>query len=229
MTLDVERVETVTVDSYGTLVDPSAAERVLADRVEEPKPISDLWRSRSLAYTMVGNAIEFYQPFYEMNRDALQYALDVHGVDISTEDRDLILEVYHDLDVFADVREGISRLREGGYPVYVVSNGNPEMLDSMVENAGIGDLIADTISAGEIERFKPVPTIYHHAAERTDTPIDRIVHTAGPAFDVLSAMNAGAQGRTGRRSRQRRLRGTSPRQSSGRRDRSAIAPRPWVL
>ena len=194
MTLDVERVETVTVDSYGTLVDPSAAERVLADRVEEPKPISDLWRSRSLAYTMVGNAIEFYQPFYEMNRDALQYALDVHGVDISTEDRDLILEVYHDLDVFADVREGISRLREGGYPVYVVSNGNPEMLDSMVENAGIGDLIADTISAGEIERFKPVPTIYHHAAERTDTLIDRIVHTAGPAFDVLGAMNAGAQG-----------------------------------
>ena len=194
MILDVERVETVTVDSYGTLVDPSAAERVLADRVEEPKPISDLWRSRSLAYTMVGNAIEFYQPFYEMNRDALQYALDVHGVDISTEDRDLILEVYHDLDVFADVREGISRLREGGYPVYVVSNGNPEMLDSMVENAGIGDLIADTISAGEIERFKPVPTIYHHAAERTDTPIGRIVHTAGPAFDVLGAMNAGAQG-----------------------------------
>jgi 2-haloacid dehalogenase len=42
MTLDVERVETVTVDSYGTLVDPSAAERALANRVEEPKPISDL-------------------------------------------------------------------------------------------------------------------------------------------------------------------------------------------
>jgi 2-haloacid dehalogenase len=194
MALDAERVETVTVDSYGTLVDPSAAEAALADRVPEPKPISDLWRSRSLAYTMVGNAIEFYQSFYEMNRDALQYALDVHGIALSAEERDAILSVYHDLDAFEDVREGLSRLRENGYPVYVVSNGNPEMLSSMVENAEIGGLIADTVSAQEVERFKPDPEIYRHAAARTGTPIDRIVHTAGPTFDVVGAMSAGMQG-----------------------------------
>ena len=194
MTLDAERVETVTVDSYGTLVDPSAAERALADRVPEPKPVSDLWRSRSLAYTMVGNAIGFYQPFYEMNRDALQHALDVHGVDLDADERDAVLEVYHDLDVFADVRDGISRLREGGYPVYVVSNGNPEMLASMVEGADIDDLVVDTISAEEVETFKPEPEIYRQAAARTGTPIDRSVHMAGPSFDVLGAMSAGAQG-----------------------------------
>lgn len=193
MALDTDRVETVTVDSYGTLVDPSAAEEALADRVTEPKPVSDLWRSRSLMYTMVGNAIDFYQPFYEMNRDALQYALDVHGVALDSEERDAILEVYHELDVFADVRDGISRLRDGGYPVYVVSNGNPEMLDSMVDHADIDDLIVDTISAEEIETFKPVPEIYRHAATRIGTPIDRIVHAAGPSFDVLGAMNAGMQ------------------------------------
>lgn len=193
MTFDAERVETVTVDSYGTLVDPSAAEKALADRVEDPKPVSDLWRSRSLMYTMVGNAIDFYQPFYEMNRDALQYALDVHGVDLDSEERDTILEIYHDLDVFADVREGISRLRDGEYDVYVVSNGNPEMLASMVTHAEIDDLITDTISAEEVETFKPASEIYRHAAARTGTRIDRIVHTAGPSFDVLGAMHAGMQ------------------------------------
>ena len=194
MTFDADRVETVTVDSYGTLVDPSAAERALADRVEDPKPVSDLWRSRSLMYTMVGNAIDFYQPFYEMNRDALQYALDVHDVDLAADERDVILSVYHELDVFEDVREGISRLRDGGYDVYVVSNGNPAMLASMVDGADVADLITDTISAQEIETFKPLPEIYRHAAARTGTPIDRIVHVAGPAFDVLGAMNAGMQG-----------------------------------
>lgn len=193
MTFDPERVETVTVDSYGTLVDPSAAERALADRVEDPESVSNLWRSRSLMYTMVGNAIDFYQPFYEMNRDALQYALDTYGVDLDSEERDAILEVYHDLDVFADVREGISRLRDGGYPVYVVSNGNPAMLSSMVDGADIADLLTDTISAQEIETFKPESEIYRHAAARTGTPIDRIVHTAGPSFDVLGAMHAGMQ------------------------------------
>jgi 2-haloacid dehalogenase len=194
MTLDTDRVETVTVDSYGTLVDPSAAEAVLADRVEEAEAISDLWRTRSLTYTMVGNFVGFYQPFYEMNRDALQYALDVHGADLSAEERDEVLAVYHELDVFADVRDGIERIRDAGHDVYVVSNGDPEMLQSMVEHADLGDLLTDTISADEVETFKPHPEIYRHAAARTGTPIDRMLHASGPTFDVLGAMHAGMQG-----------------------------------
>jgi 2-haloacid dehalogenase len=194
MPLDTARVETITVDSYGTLVDPNAAEKALADAVDDPEPVSKLWRSRSLTYTMVGNFIGFYQPFYEMNRDALQYALDVHGVSLSEGERDEILSVYHELDVFDDVRDGIGRLRDGGYDVYVVSNGNPEMLESMVDHADIGDLITDAVSAQEVETFKPHPEIYRHAAARTGTPIDRIVHVAGPAFDVLGAKHAGMQG-----------------------------------
>jgi 2-haloacid dehalogenase len=194
MTFEPDRVETVTVDSYGTLVDPNAAEKALADRVPDPEPVSKLWRSRSLMYTMVGNDIEFYQPFYEMNRDALQYALDVHDVDLPPEERDEILAVYHELDVFEDVEDGVGRLRDSGYDVYVVSNGNPEMLESMVNHAGLDDLVTDTISAQEIETFKPDVEIYRHAAARTGTPIQNIVHVAGPAFDVLGAKHAGMQG-----------------------------------
>lgn len=137
MGFDAEQVSTVTFDSYSTLVDVDAAEKALADRVDEPEPVSKLWRSRSLAYTFVSNAIDAYQPFYEMNRDALQHALDAHGVDLATEERDEILAVYHELDVFDDVRDGIEELRDNGYPCYVVSNGNPEMLDyqSVLSNA----------------------------------------------------------------------------------------------
>ncbi|WP_435114907.1 haloacid dehalogenase type II [Halolamina sp. C58] len=194
MPFDPDRVETVTFDSYSTLVDVDAAERALADRVPDPEPVSTLWRSRSLAYTFVANAIDAYQPFYEMNRDALQYALDAHGVDITAEERDEILAVYHELDVFDDVRAGIERLRDGGYDTYVVSNGNPEMLDSMVDHAGIGDLIADTISADEVGTFKPDSELYRHAAARTGTPIDEIAHATAGWFDVLGASHAGMQG-----------------------------------
>lgn len=129
-----------------------------------------------------------------MNRDALQYALDVHGVDLPPAERDEILSTYHELDVFDDVRGGIERLQDADYEVYVVSNGNPEMLSSMVEHADIDDLVADTISAHEIATFKPDPEIYRHAAGRTGTPIENIVHVAGPVFDVQGAMHAGMQG-----------------------------------
>lgn len=77
-----------------------------------------------------------------MNRDALQYALDAFDVEISPEERDEILAVYHELDVFDDVRDGIARLRDAGYDCYVASNGNPDMLTSMVQHAGIAPVIA---------------------------------------------------------------------------------------
>ena len=193
MSFDPDRVETVTFDSYSTIVDVDAAERALAERVSDPRPVSRLWRSRSLAYTFIANQIDAYQPFYEMNRDALQYALDASGADVTTEERDEILAVYHELDVFEEVREEMERLREAGYPLYVVSNGNPEMLASMVEHAGIGDLLEDTVSADEVRMFKPAAELYRHAATRTDTPLDRIAHVTAGQFDVAGAKHAGMQ------------------------------------
>jgi 2-haloacid dehalogenase len=194
MSFEPDRASTVTFDSYSTLVDVEAAEQALADAVEDPEPVSNLWRQRSLAYTFVANATDAYQPFYEMNRDALQYALDAHGVDLSVAERDEILAVYHELDVFDDVRGGIERLRDGGYDPYVVSNGDPEMLASMVDHAGVGDLLVDTISADEIETFKPEAELYRHAAARTGTPIDEVVHVTAGWFDVMGARHAGMQG-----------------------------------
>ncbi len=194
MTFDPERVTTVTFDSYSTLVDVDAAENALADRVADPEPVSRLWRARSLEYTFVANQIDAYQPFYEMNRDALQYALDVHDADISQAERDEILAVYHELDVFDDVRDGIEQLRDDGYACYVVSNGNPAMLSSMVQHADIEDLLEDTISADEVRTFKPDAELYRHAAARTGTPIHEIAHVTAGWFDVMGAQHAGMQG-----------------------------------
>ncbi len=193
MSFDPDRVRTITFDSYSTLVDVDAAEAALADRVDDPEPVSKLWRARSLEYTFVANHIDAYQPFYEMNRDALQYALDAYDVDITRNERDEILAVYHELDVFDDVRGGIDRLRDAGYECYVVSNGDPEMLASMVDHADIGDLIEDTISADEIRTFKPDAELYRHAAGRTGTPIDEIAHVTAGWFDVMGARHARMQ------------------------------------
>ena len=102
--------------------------------------------------------------------------------------------MYHELDVFDDVRDGIERLRDGGYECYVVSNGNPEMLASLVDHAEIEDVIEGTISAHEVRTFKPDAEIYRHAAGRTGTPIEGIAHVAAGWFDIMGAQHAGMQG-----------------------------------
>ncbi|WP_137284694.1 haloacid dehalogenase type II [Halorussus salinisoli] len=194
MALDTDAVETIAFDSYGTIVDVTTVEEPLSEYVDNPEAVATRWRNRSLEYAMVGNAIEEYHSFYELIRHALKWALDAQGVDLDESEREEILSTYHELDVFGDVREGMERLRDAGYDLYVVSNGNEEMLESMVDHAGIGDLLEATISADEVERFKPEAELYRHAADRIGTPTDEIAFVAAGWWDVPGAMHAGMHG-----------------------------------
>lgn len=194
MSFDPDAVETIAFDSYGTIVDVTAVEEPLSEYVDSPGAVSKLWRNRSLLYAMVGNAIEEYDSFYEMNRHALRYALETQGIDLSEDEREEILSTYQELPVFDDVHEGMERLREAGYDLYVVSNGSEEMLDSMVDHADLGDVIEETVSADEIEQFKPDAGLYEHAADRIGTPIEEMCFVAAGWWDVPGAIHAGMQG-----------------------------------
>jgi len=72
--------------------------------------------------------------------------------------------------------------------------GTPEMLENMLHSAEIEEYVEDAISVDEIETFKPEPAVYQHGAARTGTPIENVVHVAGPTFDIRGAMAAGMQG-----------------------------------
>ncbi|NHN46757.1 haloacid dehalogenase type II [Halostella sp. JP-L12] len=194
MALNRDAVEAIAFDSYGTLVDPGSVTGELAEHVDDPDRVAERWRTRSLEYAFVGTAIGEYDTFYEMNRHALRYALHSVDAEVSEDEREAILEAYHDLDVFDDVRPGMERLVDAGYDCYVLSNGNPEMLDSMIETVDIGDLIEGYVSADEIERFKPVPEIYEHAADRIGVPTGNVLFVAAGWWDVPGALRAGMQG-----------------------------------
>jgi 2-haloacid dehalogenase len=190
---DPDRVTTLTFDSYSTVVDVASAEAALEGYVDDPTAAATLWRSHSLFYTMAANHIGEYEPFYELNRHAAAYALRAFDADVDEETYDEITGIYHYLDMFEDVRDGMVRLAEE-YDLYIVSNGNPEMLETMVATADIGGIIEDTVSADEVETFKPDAEIYRHAAARTGTPIDEIAHATAGWFDVHGAVHAGMQG-----------------------------------
>jgi 2-haloacid dehalogenase len=195
----MDDVETVTVDSYSTLVDVDSQADVLADHVDsldarEAEAVSGTWRTQYLVYSMLVNDIDAYRPFRELVDHGLAYALAAHGHEADAETRAAVATaVYEDrLAVFDDVRPGVERLVDAGYPVYVLSNGSPGMLDHLVEAAGVGGLLSDTISADEVETYKPKAELYRHAAARTGTPIGRVLHVSGGSMrDVWGAKHAG--------------------------------------
>jgi 2-haloacid dehalogenase len=197
--VDYDRVETVTYDSYTTLVDVYSQADVLAetvDGIDHPEFVSRVWRARNMMYTVLANDIDAYRPFYEIQGLSLRYALESFGHDVPEDVRDEIRrEVYKEnISVFDDVQPAMERIDDLGYDQYVISNGDPDMLDHMVETAGIDGILEDWISADEVETFKPETEIYRHSAARTGTPINDILHVSGGTMrDVWGAKHAGMQ------------------------------------
>lgn len=190
--LDPDAVSTVTFDSYSTLVDVDTSD-ALKGLVADPESVSRTWRARSLQYTMVATLLDAYRPFEALLAGSLDAALAIHGESVPDGDRRAVLDAYRDLEVFADVSESVARLAER-YDCYVVSNGDPELLDAMIEGAGIRAHLAGVVSADEVESYKPHPEIYRHAAARAGTPAGEIAHVTAGWYDALGAVNAGMRG-----------------------------------
>ncbi len=195
MAVDLECVECFTFDSFTPIVDVhQSTRRALAKYVDDPDPIATLWRFRAVDYRMLVNFCGHYGTYEDTTRDALKYALAANGVDLTDDEVDDILGVFHELDVFDDVRPCMETIVGQDYDVFIASNGNEELLQSMIERANIDDLVVDTVSANEIEVYKPDLEFYRHVANRINFDTSSIAHVATPWYDVYGAMNAGMVG-----------------------------------
>lgn len=70
-----------------------------------------------------------------MTRETLHFTVKAHDLDLPEESIDKIAGVFHDLNVFDNVADAMSTLDAAGYDVYVLSNGEPDLLKSIVERA----------------------------------------------------------------------------------------------
>jgi 2-haloacid dehalogenase len=131
-----------------------------------------------------------YQPFRETTADALDYALAFYVRDPHEMARDRILAAYDHLDPFPDALDALTRL-EDEYRLAILSNGNPEMLDTLASNVGIDEHVEEVISADEVGTYKPAPEVYENAAERLAIALDDCALVSSNAWDVAGASQAG--------------------------------------
>lgn len=191
---DPDRISVVTFDSYGTLVDTGSAATVLEDVVADPDRVARAWRQNALTYSLVANGIDEYRTYFRLHLDGLRDALADAGVDLPDDRLRELTEVYYRLAPFDDSREGFRRLHEAGYRPSIVSNGDPEMLDALVESADLGAFVAELVSADDVRRLKPASRLYEHAADRLDVPAEQVAHVTAHWMDVQGATHAGMQG-----------------------------------
>lgn len=182
-------------DMYGTLFETGSVSQRCRDRIEAPVPvveaIVDLWRHKQLAYSFQVALMDAYQSFWDLTAAALDYALAYYGVDLRATDRDAILASYEELDPFDDTVETLDRLAAEEYRLAILSNGTPEMLETLAENTGIKDRFESIISAHDVETFKPHPAVYEQVVDRFGVSFEDCWHVSANGWDAAGAAQAG--------------------------------------
>lgn len=174
-------------DAYGTLFDfassAAACRDVLGDRVG---PLTAMWRDKQLQYTWLRSLQHSHTNFWTVTRDALDYALDALDIrEPGIEER--LMSLYLELHTFPEVPDVLRRLKAAGLKTAILSNGTPQMLHAVVENAGLGALFDHVLSVEDVGVFKTDALVYQLAVDKLKVNKSDISFQSSNAWDAYAA------------------------------------------
>ena len=186
---------TIAFDVYGTLIDTAgivtALDKLVGDRAEA---FSNLWRAKQLEYSFRRGLMQNYRDFSVCTRNALDFCCEALQVEISAAERVNLLDAYRYLPAFADVEQGLARLKAADCRLYAFSNGKPDDVRNLLKHARIDQYLEGVVSTDEIKSFKPNPTVYAHFLRQAGAGGCESWLISGNPFDVIGAISAGMRG-----------------------------------
>lgn len=173
-------------DAFGTLFDVHSAARGCSAIIGPQWPwVSEIWRNKQLEYSWIYAGIHRHMPFREATRQGLVYALRVCGLEPSLAPD--VLAAYDRLSPFDDVKSTLEALKARGCKRAILSNGDPDMLDQLVGNAGIADLFDAKLSVAAAGTFKPAPQVYALCQQHYGVLPGEIVFLSSNRWDIAGA------------------------------------------
>jgi len=178
-------------DAYGTLFDVHSAVGMHKQKLgDAADAVSLTWRTKQLEYTWLRSLMGDYADFWQVTEDALEYALDAHGIDNQSLHQDL-MQAYLELKPYSEVVAVLSALKAAGYKTAILSNGAPAMLESAIQNAALDELLDACFSVDDLQVFKPDPRVYGLATEAFSIKPEQVLFQSSNAWDASGAANFG--------------------------------------
>ena len=190
-------VTTCIFDAYGTLFDVAAAARIAANEpghdrfADHWSDIAENWRQKQLQYTWLRAVTGEHTDFWTVTQDGLDWALEASGLDGDAALRERLLQLYWELAAYPEVPEMLSALKMQGLSTAILSNGSPDMLQSAVASAGIGDLLDDVLSVEQVGIFKPARAVYDMVGARFGCAPDEVLFVSSNGWDAAAAAGYG--------------------------------------
>lgn len=147
----------------------------------------DLFFAALLRDAFALGAVGIYKPFREVA------AATLGQMGVAGPDRDEIFAGFTELTAHDDVRPAFEFLRGRGIPVFCLTNGDPDVTETLLERNGLSDLVVRTISIEEIGVWKPRERVYTYAAGAAGVGPEQMALVACHAWDCQGAIAAGLQ------------------------------------
>jgi 2-haloacid dehalogenase len=176
----VSEFDVVAFDVYGTLFD------ITGERWAAPEVVATM-RSKQLQYSWLVSLMGDYRPFSELTRAAVEHALEVHG---ASADVDAVMDGMLRIKPYPETVGVLERLRAHAR-LAVLSNGDTESLEALLQNTGVRELFDLVISAAEVRIFKPAPAVYQLLLDKSRAGRDRVLFVSSNGFDVAGAARFG--------------------------------------
>lgn len=181
-------IQAIAFDAYGTLFDVysigALAERLFPGRGAQ---LAELWRAKQIEYTQLRTLCSVYKPFWEVTQDALVYACRKLGLDLSIDAQNALMGEYARLKAFPENLGALRELRRMGLKLAILSNGNPQMLDSAVEAAGMHGLFSHILSVDAVKKYKTAPEAYQLGPDVFGLSPRSILFVSSNGWDVCGA------------------------------------------
>jgi 2-haloacid dehalogenase len=124
--------------------------------------LSETWRAKQLEYAWLLALMGHYKDFWAITDAALRFALRQHSITLDATQYTGLLKAYYRFSTYPEIRTALQLLRH--YPLAMLSNGTPRMLQAVLEHNHLQGLYTQVMSVGLLRTYKPNPLVYerHH-------------------------------------------------------------------
>jgi 2-haloacid dehalogenase len=174
-------------DAYGTLFDVHAAALRERDAIGAGwEKLSQTWRTKHIEYTWLHAMTARPATFWALAQRSLDYASATIG-GIPADVRGRLLGAYRLMDAFPEVPEQLTRLKQSGAQLAILSNGDPDMLADAVGSAGLVGLFDAVLSVASVKTFKPQPIVYQLVLDRFGCAPADVMFFSSNRWDAAAA------------------------------------------
>ena len=152
------RAEAIVFDAYGTLFDLNSF-AIECDKVHHGKgrDISDLVKQKQLEYVLTRSLVGRYGDYATITKDSIKFALQKMRLSTNEDAIESLYSVFLRLKPFPDVEATLNDLDQFDARIVLLGNETQEMLDKVVENAGLSLLSDEVVSVEGSSRTSPTP------------------------------------------------------------------------